>query len=374
MAVNWAPVGQQLAKQQVAEQAAFDTRLGQRIARGRQEEDLKQELMKTQALQGVEAALAASGRSPEEARLGALAAQGGFGSDLSAVGQYVLRNQEAKFRQDAVDAAVAAGAPGAGNVHLVGVATGPIKTTDITQGQAFNPYGDSSQVVHLTDIGKAAVRADDARAEQARAGAAENYAQAAAAGRPKSGGAGKGDKFSAPSQASVQASFTNSDGTFNRKAYANFQQWRARHPGLPDGDEALTAFFGAGGRDIPDRKGTPMPPNLDAPPEGTMVDQVGLLERELGRALTPAEIDALDNGTFSAVIPPAGAKRINPADFDSSIATTETRDLGGGVTVSGNAGPLPPAARAKLRRGTNTRFANGEVWTLTPEGEPTRVK
>jgi len=244
MAVNWAPVGERLAKQQDVANAAFDTRLGQRVARGRQEEDLKQELMKTTALRGVEDALIASGADPKQARLGALAVQGGFGADLSNVGQYQLRNQELGFRQGAVDAARAAGDVSAANPYLAGVATGPLKVTDLESGQLYNPYGRTDQQVALTALGQAALDTQRSMAE-------ENRAQADKARRAPAGAAGKQGAFTAPAAGSLQAAFTNKDGSFATQSYAKFQRWRNQHPEYRSGDEALAAYIGAISGDAP---------------------------------------------------------------------------------------------------------------------------
>lgn len=246
MATNWAPVGEQLAKLQTAPQAAYETRLGQLVQRGRSEQGLAQDILKTEALQGVEDALIASGSTPAQARLGALAARGSFGSDLASVGQHALRQQELENRRQAVDA-YGTGGIDAANQYLIGIASGPQDATKITSGQAYNPLvTPGKQTIQITDVGQAAIGADRALATAREASADASAALADKRRMPSLGtqatGGAKGT-YNAPSNASLRRAFGTDDGGINAGQVAAFQQWRAQHPEFRSGEEALVNYL-----------------------------------------------------------------------------------------------------------------------------------
>jgi hypothetical protein len=320
MAVNWAPVGEQLAKQGAAATDAFDTRLGKLVSRGAAEERLKQDLLKTAALQNVEQTLIDSGYTPQEAKAAAGAAQGGYGSDVSAIGQAALRRQELGFRQQAVDAPDLPSA----NKFLAGVATGPVVTTDIQAGQVFNPRAAPTQQIGITDVGRAAIAADQGRAEQARAGAEENRAQAEKARREPAGrtGGGKPAAWTAPSQASYNSAFLiekpgkRKDDKPTKMLLQNeiaaFNAWRVEND-IANGEEALIRWRaagrpkvgsgGAGAPQLPPQGGSVADFNAVPDDQVTVVTEAtgprGVPMNQLGRAATgqPAARTIVRTGT-----------------------------------------------------------------------------
>lgn len=70
-------------------------------------------------------------------------------------------------------------------------------------------------------------------------------------------------------------------------------------------------------------------------------------------------------------VPPPQSGR--PLETGSARAVPGNKTPSTAPVASSNASGLPPAAAARLREGTNTAFANGQVWTLKG-GVPTQVK
>jgi len=66
-----------------------------------------------------------------------------------------------------------------------------------------------------------------------------------------------------------------------------------------------------------------------------------------------------------ALLNPRGTFGVAPAE-NSAAAPEEAGELPPD-------GPLPPEAVSMLREGKNTRFKNGQVWTLQ-NGQPVRVE
>lgn len=86
--------------------------------------------------------------------------------DMKTLGE----TQEFAFRQAARDKAVL-GDPTGYNAELVGIAKGPLQTTSVSDGVAFNPYAQSDQDLNVTPLGEASIA-------QRRAAAASSYASA----------------------------------------------------------------------------------------------------------------------------------------------------------------------------------------------------
>jgi hypothetical protein len=154
----------------------------------------------------------------------------------------------------------------------------------------------------LTDIGRAAVGADNARAEQARAGAEENRAQADKARRPGEGKAAAASKWTAPSATSFNAAFNNADGVTNQKDYARFNSWRTSS-GIANGEEALARWRAEGRPDPAARPARETPPveergtvaDFNAVPDDELVVVTeetgprGATMTQIGRAAVPAD-------------------------------------------------------------------------------------
>lgn len=102
-------------------------------------------------------------------------------------------------------------------------------------------------------------------------------------------------------------------------------------------------------------------PALPAAPsrEGTAEEDLRAIEQDLGAALTPDQRQQFVT---------TGRLDIQPSapDFRDVIATKmTTEDFGPAM--------LPPQAQAKLKEGRETRFSNGQVWSIR-DGVPTRLK
>lgn len=153
-------------------------------------------------------------------------------------------------------AAIDGGDMALGNALLAMAGGKPIETTRITDGQAFDPYGDSGQAIHLTDLGTATVGEKRASAADKMASATEHGAHAAlydtqreAGGfNPNSGKGGKSNPTT-PSQGLLATLLGTvaDDGTGKPgvdperfKRFLAFQQNNAAiDPRFNDGDYAL---------------------------------------------------------------------------------------------------------------------------------------
>jgi hypothetical protein len=161
MAVNWGPVGQQLAALQGGKQDIVERRLGDLAAL-----DLK--LQKAKGRRDARGPLIAAGYSPEEADLGAMLIQAEAGSDFANMERGLTSQQGRGFRQQAVDAYGTGGAEAA-NQYRAGLGTGMLDATKITAGQAYNPtVAPTSQDIVITDIGESVIGANNARAGASR--------------------------------------------------------------------------------------------------------------------------------------------------------------------------------------------------------------
>jgi hypothetical protein len=190
-----------------------------------------------QALDGMEQTLGGidPGLSPWG---GVLRAGGGNAPQLT---QAILGAQQYGNRAGAVDAALG-GDPTTANAYLTGVASGPLKRTDVRGGVAFDPYAAPEQAMHQTPLGEADVALRGAQAEQAAAGASRNEEQARLAGVradaggfaprvPRSGGEAKRDPIA------DHVTRTNIDRV-NREADARLK--RSRELAAMGGKDSLT--------------------------------------------------------------------------------------------------------------------------------------
>lgn len=119
--------------------------------------------------QGLTADLIGRARAGDVSALNELTALGLTSNenvDMKTLGE----TQEFAFRQAARDKAVL-GDPTGYNAELVGIAKGPLQTTSVSDGVAFNPYAQSDQNLNVTPLGEASIA-------QRRAAAASSYASA----------------------------------------------------------------------------------------------------------------------------------------------------------------------------------------------------
>lgn len=114
----------------------------------------------------------AAGYSPEQATLLGSILRAATNPDLRSLG--VLQNPTAGADLADASAAMRSGDVGLGNHLLIAAGGKPVKTTDINQGQAFDPYGASGQAVNVTPLGDALIGRD-------KAAATASYGQANAA-------------------------------------------------------------------------------------------------------------------------------------------------------------------------------------------------
>lgn len=125
---------------------------------------------------GLSAALVAAGWGQQDADVaGAFA---GSGLNPQQFAQSRLAGQEFGNREGIVERALLGDIGGAG-AYSLGLATGPLKMTDITDGTAFNPYMQADQAMYTTDVGKSAIRQRDASAASSYASADNSRASAA---------------------------------------------------------------------------------------------------------------------------------------------------------------------------------------------------
>jgi hypothetical protein len=105
---------------------------------------------------------------------------------------------------------------------------------------------------------------------------------------------------------------------------------------------------------------------VNDPESGYQADPVGAAQEVLGQWFSTGRREGNWN-PFKAnrLVPPAPGQRAAGAIAPPAPAGKPIPALGGGV--------LPPEARAKLREGVVTKFANGQTWTLTG-GQPVQVQ
>jgi hypothetical protein len=110
-----------------------------------------------------------------------------------------------------------------------------------------------------------------------------------------------------------------------------------------------------------------------APEGGKYGFQVRTIEADLGRKLTPRELQDLAAGKLDITIP-AAAEAPAAAVPPTPAAAAEPAPLGN-IAAEGyeSFDAIPPEARGRLREGHKTTFGNGQVWTLIT-GKPVRVK
>jgi hypothetical protein len=160
MAVNWGPVGAQLAQMQQGHGDVTERRLGELAAL-----DLK--LQKAMGRRDIGTQLTGAGYSPEEAALGAALIQGEAGTQFAGMERGLSSQQQRGFRQGAVDAYGTGGAEAA-NQYRAGLGTQMIDATKITQGQAYNPtVAPTSQDIVITDIGQSVIGKNQALGDAA---------------------------------------------------------------------------------------------------------------------------------------------------------------------------------------------------------------
>ena len=233
MATNWAPIGRQLASLGRSGDDAFEKRLGELIRNGRADQQFRQDLLKTRALENYESALTGAGYDPAQAKLGAIIAQGGIGTDYANTELGMGRQQERGLRQSAVDAYGTGGAAAA-NQYRAGLGSGMLKATELEAGQLYNPtIAPEDQEVIVTPLGQSVIGANEARGAASLIRANRQPAQRPAAQ----------EKFSQPGAQSLKMAFANAAGEINRNEFQQFQQWRAENPDLRNGEEALAKFL-----------------------------------------------------------------------------------------------------------------------------------
>lgn len=157
-------------------QAAYTDQLGKEYTIAKALEDARQ--ARSRAVLADQNVTSRQGLTPDligRARAGDVSAL----NELTALGLTANDNvdmktlgetQEFAFRQAARDKAVLGDAANP-NAELFGIASGPVKTTDISDGVAYNPLGSASQGLNVTPLGEASIA-------QRRAAAASSYASA----------------------------------------------------------------------------------------------------------------------------------------------------------------------------------------------------
>lgn len=157
-------------------QAAYTDQLGKEYTIAKALEDARQARSRAvladqnvTSRQGLTPDLIGRARAGDVSALNELTALGLTSNDN--VDMKVLgETQEFAFRQAARDKAVLGDATNP-NAELFGIASGPVKTTDISDGIAYNPLGSASQDLNVTPLGEASIA-------QRRASAASSYASA----------------------------------------------------------------------------------------------------------------------------------------------------------------------------------------------------
>jgi hypothetical protein len=187
----------------------------------------------------------ALGISDEEASL--LAAGGGNAQQLMSA-----RNtaRESGYRQAAVQQATLGDYDGA-NAQLFGVASGPVKTNEITGGIATNSYQVGAPL-RMTPLGESTVGVNESTIHANNARATASYAQArlddvkADAGGFSPNEAGK---YTTPTQTAIDNAFVRpgdgslgSESEFDQEAYADFVRWRDANPHF-NGPQALDQYL-----------------------------------------------------------------------------------------------------------------------------------
>jgi hypothetical protein len=185
--------------------------------------------------------------------------------------------------------------------------------------------------------------------------------------------------------------------------------WYGRRPGQPklvqvrgeDGQTIWVPAEEAAGRQVGATPRVPTPPKLAAPRRLTGTDSA-LIGSALDGFLAEMGVDALDDQARNAVLVQAerewqaGADghasavkaaldKVAPGGFETPwqwrsfvpLASSRAVPRGGpqaGAPAPGSSGEsLPPQARARLKEGVVTKFANGQSWTLQ-NGVPVQVQ
>jgi hypothetical protein len=208
---------------------------GERAATDRKVDQAIQEQQKRVAIQGVLADPTIPDRD-KNFIVGAL------GSEYAATMQGNLRAQEMGFRGDAVSRALAGDYNGA-NANLFGVANAPQALTDVDGNQIIRNKFSTEGVVENTDVADSVAAANYARAHASNEQANLASVKAAAGGfAPRAPAGGKAGARTEPPQHLLSAYFGGPTGKIDRAKVMEFNEWRAEHPEVRNGTDALVAF------------------------------------------------------------------------------------------------------------------------------------
>lgn len=130
----------------------------------------------TAARHGYEMTLINAGIPASQAKI--MAASGAAGYNPDQMAEFLGKTQAQRFRDSIVERATAGDIPGAG-AYSLGLATGPLEMTKITDGTAYNPYLQANQQVSTTPVGQSTINQRNAAAGASNASAASHYATAA---------------------------------------------------------------------------------------------------------------------------------------------------------------------------------------------------